>query len=72
MANDHKVLIVFAERGKRNYGVAPLEFDERNRPFVVYETYHTKGESEAIGKDRIPLNPLFLERLARPRDGADY
>lgn len=70
--NEHKVIVVLVEKGKKQIVVAPLEFDRENRPFAVYETWHRKGQIEVIGKDRIPLNPQFLEKLKIPNQGADY
>lgn len=57
----HKVFIIFVENGQRTAGVAPLEFDQPDQPFVVYQT----GQ-------RSPLNPEFLEKLKAPINGAEY
>ena len=70
--SDHRVILVLVEKGQKQIVNAPLEFSEQGRPFAVYETWHRKGQSEVIGKDRIPLNPAFLKKLEKSNQGADY
>ena len=60
MRGKHGVKIILVENGKRYFITAPLKFDNHGRAFAT------------IGKGRLALNPIYLERLEAPLDGADY
>ena len=60
MRGKHAVKIVLVEHGKKYFITAPLKFDNHGGAFAT------------IGKGRLALDPIYLERLEAPLDGADY
>jgi hypothetical protein len=69
-ACDKIVMRAIYPDGKHFLIVAPLVFDERGRPFMVYEHWLKKGRP--LFDCKIALEYSRLRKLDPPQNGANY